>query len=211
MALGGKRTRELGAGPRKAPAAGDDVLAWKLPVTFMVIFDLFGQMAEIIPGLRSALAITRKLSDRNAEAWVLTCLAEAYQDVGQPDESIKCCRSASAISAEIGDWYSQWLIRYLEGVACLSLERYDEASYYIRQSLAIARQASDIRTEGMSLTWLGAVHERLGSFETAISMREQAVAALEQARNRWQYAYALRKLADACHHYGRAADAIDYY
>ena len=31
----------------------------------------------------------------------------------------------------------------------------------------------------MSLTWLGAVHERLGSFETAIGLREQAVAALE--------------------------------
>ena len=196
---------------RKAPAAGDDVLAWKLPVAFMVIFDLFGQMAEVIPGLRSALAITGKLGDRNAEVWVLTYLAEAYRDVGQPEESIEYCRNASALSAEIGDWYSQWATRYLEGLAYLVLERYDEASYHIRQSLAIARQACDIRTEGMSLTWLGAVHECLGAFETAISMREQAVAALEQARNRWQYAYALRKLADACHHHGRTADAIDNY
>ena len=92
-----------------------------------------------------------------------------------------------------------------------SLERYDEASYYIQQSLAIARQTSEIRTEGMSLTWLGAVHECLGSFETAISLREQGVAALKQARDKWQYAYALRKLAEACHHHGRAADAIDNY
>ena len=72
MEPGGKRTRELVPVLRKAPAAGDDVLAWKLPVAFMVIFDLFGQMAEIIPGLRSALAISQKLGDRNAEAWVLT-------------------------------------------------------------------------------------------------------------------------------------------
>ena len=63
----------------------------------------------------------------------------------------------------------------------------------------------------MSLTWLGAVHERLGSVETAISTREQGVAALKQARNKWQYAYALRKLAEACHHHGRAADAINHY
>ena len=60
-------------------------------------------------------------------------------------------------------------------------------------------------------TWLGAVHERLGSFETAISLRESAVAALKQARNRWQYPYALQKLAEACHHHGRAVDAIDNY
>ena len=61
----------------------------------------------------------------------------------------------------------------------------------------------------MSLTWLGAVHERLGAFGTAISTREQGVAALEQARNKWQYAYALRTLAEACHHHGRTADAMD--
>jgi tetratricopeptide (TPR) repeat protein len=63
----------------------------------------------------------------------------------------------------------------------------------------------------MSLIWLGAVHECLGSFETAISLREQAVTALKQARNRWQYAYALHQLAEACHHHGRASDAIDHY
>ena len=63
----------------------------------------------------------------------------------------------------------------------------------------------------MSLTWLGAVHERLGAFEIAISLREQAVAALKQARNRWQYAYTLQQLAEACHHHGRIGDAIGNY
>jgi tetratricopeptide (TPR) repeat protein len=63
----------------------------------------------------------------------------------------------------------------------------------------------------MSLTWLGAVHERLGAFETAISLREQAVAALKQARNRRQYAYASETLAEAYHRDGRISDAIDNY
>ena len=81
----------------------------------------------------------------------------------------------------------------------------------MQQALATARQASDPRTEGMSLIWLGAVHERLGSLQVAIGLREQAVTALEQGRNRWQYAYALQQLAEACHHHGRTVDAIDNY
>jgi tetratricopeptide (TPR) repeat protein len=196
---------------RKAPAAGDDILAWRLPVMFMIIHDLFGHMADIIPELRSALMVSRELGDRTAQAWVLTDLAEAYLNLGQQDEAIECCHSAFAISTEIGDWYGQWGTQYLEGIANLFLGRFSEATDRIQQSLATARQASDIRAEGMALTWLGAVHERLGAFETAISLRQQAVAALGQARNRWQYAYALQKLAEACHHHGRTADAIDNY
>ncbi len=196
---------------RQTTAAGDDVLAWKLPVTVLVIFELLGHVADIIPGLRSALTVSRKLGDRSAEARVLASLAEAYLDVGQPDKALECCQGALAISAGTSDWYSQWEARYLEGTAYLDLGRFGEAVDRIQQSLATARQASDIRAEGMSLTWLGAVHERLGSFETAISLREQAVAALKQARNRWQYAYALQKLAEACHHHGRTVDAIANY
>jgi tetratricopeptide (TPR) repeat protein len=196
---------------RQATAVGDDVLAWKLPVTVLVIFELLGHVADIIPVLRSALTVSRKLGDRAAEAWVQASLAEVYQDVGRPDEAIECCRGALAISAGTSDWHSQWLAWHLEGTAYLCLGRFGEAVDCIQQALATARQASDIRTEGMSLIWLGAVHERLGSFDTAISLREQAVAALKQARNRWQYAYALQKLAEACHHHGRAVDAIGNY
>lgn len=196
---------------RKAAAASDDMLAWELPVKFMIIFDLFGHMADIIPGLRSALAVSRKLRDRTAEAWVLTHLAEAYQNVRQLDEAIECCQGAFAIYAETGDWYGQWSAQYLEGLAYLYLGQYSEASRRIEHALATARRASDLRAEGMSLTWLGAVHERLGLFETAVTLGAQAVAALEQTGNKWQYAYALQRLAAACYQYGRTDDAVDSY
>lgn len=196
---------------RQAPTAGDDVLAWKLPATFMIIFDLLGRMGDLIPGLRSALVVSRRLSDRTAEARVLITLAEAYLNVAKPEEAVQCCQSSLAISAGTDDWYVQWSARHLEGLGYLFLERLSEAKYHLQQALETARHASDIRAEGMSLTWLGAVHEHLGSFEIAISLREQAATALKQARNRWQYAYALQKLAEACHHHGRTAAAIDFY
>ena len=195
----------------KASTAGDDVPGLEAPGHGHGHLDLFGHMADIIPGLRSALTASRKLGDRTAEAWILASLAEAYPSVGQPDAAIECCQGALAISAGTSDWYSQWEAWHLEGTACLDLGRLGEAVDRLQQSLATARQASDIRTAGMSLTWLGAVHERLGAFEIAISLREQAVAALKQARNRWQYAFALQQLAEACHHHGRIGDAIGNY
>ena len=196
---------------RKAPSARDDVLAWKLPVTVMIIFDLFGHWADIVPGLRSALGITRKLGDRAAEAWVLAGLAESCLYSDTPEAAIEYCRAVLATSAETSDWNGQWEAQHLEGNAYLALGRLGEACEHLQQALATARRARDIRTEGMSLTWLGAVHERLGSIETAISLRQQAVAALKQTRNRWQYAFALHQLAETCHHYGRIADAIGSY
>ena len=40
----------LGPVLRRAATAGDDVLAWQLPVAFMIIYDLSGRTAEPIPG-----------------------------------------------------------------------------------------------------------------------------------------------------------------
>jgi tetratricopeptide (TPR) repeat protein len=194
-----------------APTAGDNDLAWKLPVTFMTIFGLPGHMADVIPALRSALAISQELGDRNVEAWVLVTLAEAYAGAGQPADSVSCCQRALAISAGTGGMNIQWVARHLEGTGCLDLGRFSEAIDHLQKALATALEASDSRAEGMSLTWLGEVHERLGSFEVAIRLRQQAAAALRQGRNRWQHAYALQKLAEACHHQGRTSDAIHHY
>jgi tetratricopeptide (TPR) repeat protein len=203
---------------RQAVMAGEDVLAWQLPVTFAVIYDLLGHLADAVPGLRSALAVSRRLGDRTAEAQILTLLAEPHVDFRRPDadvrqleEAIECCQGAFAIYAETGNWYGQWAARQIEGLACLLLGRFSAAMDRMQRALATARQASDPRTEGMSLIWLGAVHERLGSLQVAIGLREQAVTALEQGRNRWQYAYSLQKLAEAYHHHGRTTEALGNY
>ena len=126
----------LGPILRRAATAGDDVLAWQLPVAFMIIYDLSGRMAELIPALRSALATSRELGDRAAQAQILRHLAEACMNAGQLDEAIGCCRDAFAIYTETGskitvnyeltnytetgDWYGQWSARQKEGRACLS-------------------------------------------------------------------------------------------
>ena len=152
-----------------------------------------GIYADLLPALHSALAATRRLGDRAAEGWILTDLAEAMSRRGRPARAAEFCQRALAISAETGDLYGQWAARHLEGISYLSRERFSEALDCIQQALVTARQASDLRAEGMSLIWLGAVHQHLGSPEAAIDLSRKAAAQLEKTGNRWQHAYAIQK------------------
>ncbi len=196
---------------RQATAVGDDGIAWKLPAMLGPVFDYQGHLPDLLPDLHSALDATRRLGDHHAEGWILTCLAEAYLVAGRPARTAEFCQRALAISAETSDLYGQWEARYLEGISYLSGERFTEARDCIQQALVTARQAADLRAEGMSLLWLGAVHQHLGSLKAATNLCEKAAAILKKTGNRWQHAYAIQKLAEACHQQGRIGDALDHY
>jgi tetratricopeptide (TPR) repeat protein len=196
---------------RQLTEVGDDAIAWKLPVTLTLVFWMQRRIADLIPALHSGLIAARQVGDRTAEAMTLTRLAEAYLEVGRPAQMAEFCRHALAISTETGDLYGQWQARYLEGLSNLGLDRFDDALDCIQQALATARQASNLRAEGMSLTWLGVVHERLGSLTAAIDLCGKAVAILKRTGNRCQYAIAIENLAEACRHQGRISDAIGHY
>ena len=196
---------------RQATAVGDDAIAWKLPATLGAVFDYQGRLPDLLPDLHSALDATRRLGDHYAEGWILTGLAEAYLVADCPARTAEFCQRALAISVETSDLHGQWAARYLEGISYLSRDRFTEALDCIQGALVTARQASDLRAEGMSLLWLGAVHQRLGSLEAAINLCSKAVATLKKTGNRWQYAFAIQSLAEACHHEGRIGDALDHY
>ena len=196
---------------RQTAAVGDDVIAWKLPATLAPIFSYQQHLSDLLPALHSALDAARRLGDRAAEGWILTSIAEACLDVGRPARAAEFCRRALAISAETGDLYIQWQAQHLEGISYLSRERFTEAVDCIQQALVTARLTSDLRAEGMSLLWLGAVHQHVGSLEAAIDLCRKAAANLKKTGNRWQHAYAIQKLAEACHHQGRIRDALDHY
>ena len=196
---------------RQAATVGDHTVAWKLPVTLLPVFAYLASEADLISALESALSVTRQLGDRLAETWVLNRLAEACLEGDRPAQAVDFSRLALAIATETGNSYGQHTAWRLKGNSHLKLRQLSEARDCLEQAVRVARKASDLRAEGLSLTWLGAVHEELGSPETAIIYREKAAAILEKARNRWQHAYAIQKLAEAYHHQERITDAINQY
>jgi tetratricopeptide (TPR) repeat protein len=195
----------------RAAAAGDDAIAWKLPATLGSILSSQQRYADLLPALTSALAATRRLGDRAAEAQVLGKMASAYLYLGRPVQAAEASQRALAISAETGDLNTQWEARQLEGISHLALERFREAENCLRQALEVARQASDQLAEGMSLIWLGAVLEHLGAPEKAINLPGKAADLLEKNGSRWQYAFAVQRIAEACHRQGRITDALGHY
>jgi tetratricopeptide (TPR) repeat protein len=196
---------------RQAAAVGDDAIAWKLPAALGPVFSFQQKGTDLLPALYSAIAVTRRLGDRAAEARLLSWLAETCLDVGRPAQATESCQRALAISAETGDLYGQWVARQLEGMSYLALERFSEALDCIQQALVTARQTSDLRAQGMSLIWLGAVHEDLGSLEAAVNLSGEAAAFLEKTGNRSQHAFAIQRLAETYHHCGRIGDALSHY
>jgi tetratricopeptide (TPR) repeat protein len=81
----------------------------------------------------------------------------------------------------------------------------------LQQAVVIARQMSDLRAEGISLVWLGAVYEDLGSFEVAIKLSGKAAVLLEKTGNRWQHGFAIQRLAEVCQRHDRIGDALNHY
>ncbi len=203
---------------RQAAVAGDDAIAWELPAMLVPVLGslqtrgfLPKEADLLLPALYSALAATRRLGDRIAEVRVLTHLAGTCRHAGRPAQAIEHCQCAAAISAETGDLHGQWEARQLEGISCLALERFSEALDCLQQAVVTARQTPDPWAEGMSLIWLGTVHEHLGSFEAAIDLPGKAAAILEKTGNKWQHAFAIQRLAEACHRHGRIGDALSHY
>jgi len=196
---------------RCAATLSGDAIAWKLPVMLLPVFSIQRRAADLLPELDRALFTALAREDRTAETWILHCLAEAYLEADRPVRTAEICQRARAISAENHDSYGQWTARYLEGISYVGLERFTDALDSIQQALIAARQASNPRAEGLSLTWLGAVYQHLGSPEAAVELHQKALAILGRTHSKWQQAYAIQHLASAYRDQGRISDAVANY
>jgi tetratricopeptide (TPR) repeat protein len=196
---------------RQAASVGDDEIAWKLPATLTALFGFLHKPADLLSAFDTALAATRRLGDSDAEAWILINLADTCLFADRAADAIEPCQRALAICVETGDLHGQWTARHLEGISYLTLERFSEALDCLEQAFVTARHTSNLRAQGMSLIWLGAVHEHLGSSEAAINLSGKAAALLGKTGNKWQHAFTIQRLAEVCHRHGRIGDALSHY
>ena len=196
---------------RQATAISDDVTAWKLATTLLAVFGHYHRVADLLPALRLALDATQRLGDRAAEARILNNLGEVYAQAGLPSQTAEFCQRALAIWDESGDPWGQWAAWHTQGISFLELDQFDKALNCFQQALTAARQASNPRSEGLSLTALGIVYGHFESYDAAIDLHWKALHTLRGTGNRWQQAWALENLAEAHRAQGRISDAVDLY
>jgi hypothetical protein len=75
----------------QATAIGDDATAWKLAASLMPIFIFYRRIDDLLTILHSALAAAQRLGDSDAEASILSRLAEAYLEAGHPAQTAELC------------------------------------------------------------------------------------------------------------------------
>jgi tetratricopeptide (TPR) repeat protein len=196
---------------RQAMAIGDDVIAWKLAMTLFPPLAHYRKESGLFPALHFALAATQRLADRDAEAWILASLGEAYNIAGTPARTAEFCQRALAIWDETGNSLGQWATWHMQGMSSLDLERFGEAMDCFQKALTAGRRTLNPRAEGMSMTALGVVYQHLGSYDAAIDLYRKALAILSRTRDKWQQAWGLGNLAGAYRAQGHISDAVDLY
>ena len=137
--LGPSRVRNLLPAACQATAIGDDTTTYKLALAFLSIFIRYRRATDLLPALRSGLAATQRLGDRDAEARILECLAEVYAIDGSPGRTAEFCQRAMAIWDQTGNPAGQWAAWHMQGVSFLGPEQFGEAMNCFQQALEAAR------------------------------------------------------------------------
>jgi CHAT domain-containing protein/Tfp pilus assembly protein PilF len=183
-----------------------------------VLLALAGSVAYSKPAqacglLEEALEIYRTRGDRSREAEVLSRLGTVYRDLGKWDQAVASLREAIAIYREEGDRY-----RRQEGNATSSLAsvyqlqgRTQAAFELLQQALEIHTEVQNFGSQAITLNNLGALYNRCGQWDKAVSCWERCLALSRQQGFRYSEGLCLGNLAHLYLELGRSRRGKDYY
>ncbi|HEY7145135.1 MAG TPA: BTAD domain-containing putative transcriptional regulator [Streptosporangiaceae bacterium] len=165
----------LVAATRQAASRGLHDIAWKLPVTAMISFELTGHRAEWITTHQIALASARELGDRLGEARVLNNLGMVLGEQ-RADDAIGYFERSLDIHREIGDRRGQAQAANNLAFSYRFLGRHEESVTALLSALELQREVGARRGEAIALCNLGESYLDLGQYDEAITRSEQALA-----------------------------------
>jgi tetratricopeptide (TPR) repeat protein len=161
----------------QAAEAGEHDLAWQLPVALFGYFLVRRTASDFVTTHRTGIASARSLGNRLAEAWLLTSVAIAYEDLRQYDTAAEHLRRALDAWRQTGGprWCEAWTLRQL-GSIYRALGRQDEAMPLLDRALAMHIEEGDAWGEATTLGGLALARYDLGEFDAALRHLEQAMA-----------------------------------
>src|SRR5262249_51053920 len=187
-------THEIGLA--SARAAGDRLAeAWMLNNLGMA----YGvqRMPESITYLEQALAISRELGNRPAEAQAPTNGANTYFRLGNFTEARAAAQRSIDIERKVGNRFGEGIGLGVLGGACSELGEFGEAINFLQEALAISRELGDRDFEAETLTDLGEAYLGLGQVADATGCLEDSLAIRESIGGRHGQAMTLQKLGQA--------------
>lgn len=164
------------AAVHQAARCGLHALAWQLAFSLRRFFRLGMYWRDWIDVLTIALASTRTLGNRHAEAWVLTSLGEPHTHLGEHAEAIRLRSLAARIMLEIGDRHGVAATLANLGVNFGEIGRHDAAIARLERALAIFRELGDSYNTARALGNIGDALRRARRLDESIRRLREALA-----------------------------------
>jgi tetratricopeptide (TPR) repeat protein len=161
--------------------------------------------------LEAALAASRLLGDRAAEARHMSNLGVAYVDLGEPRRAILHYEQSIEIKRSIGDRQGEANTLGNLGNAHAALGEAHQAIECHQRALAMDRENRDRRGEGQDLGNLGNAYTVLGEPEPALEYYKQSLAISREVGNRWGEGASLGGLGNGYATLGEPERAMEYF
>jgi tetratricopeptide (TPR) repeat protein len=157
---------------------------------------------------RTALAMSRRLGDRAAEAQAHNDLGTAYSREGRYGDATSHLQRSLELRRELGDRRGQAASMNNLGLLCERQDRLDEALRWHEDSLAIARQLGDLRGQAASLGNLGSINLSRQDEQGALDCLAGSLKLYEELGDRRGQATTLDDLGMLYHRLGCHDDAL---
>jgi tetratricopeptide (TPR) repeat protein len=196
---------------RLAAEIGEHGIAWKLATAMWSFFILRKPWDEWVNSCINGLDSARQIGDGHGQAQILNSMGDAFSDLGDFAEAIKCYQDALAIRREIDDPHGKAASMINLGVAYFRLQCFEAALGYHQQGLAIGRLIGDRYYEGAALLGLGETHGGMRHLDNALTCFRLARAAFHEIGERSGEATVLHHLGHTGHELGQSANALGHY
>jgi tetratricopeptide (TPR) repeat protein len=193
---------------RAAEEAGDDRLAWQLPIAVWNAWPRSSSVSHWLPMARAGLQAARGQGAREAEVTLLEALGYAHVRLAQFAEAAGYHEETLALRREAGEREGEALSLNALGLIHMRQRRFAHAEDAFKRALRLFQETGDPRMAATTLSNLAVTHHRAGHIPEASGAVEQALAAHRTLGNERGEGNALRVLSDIQRERGEHEDAL---
>jgi CHAT domain-containing protein len=176
-----------------------------------IVYERTARHEEALRIDEQALALARRIGDREGEALLLNNIGVIEELMGDPRRAIGYFERSLEILKEVGAPQTDAIVVSNIGRSWHELGDQDRALQFLTRSLAMSRAASDPAGEGITTQKIGEVREAKGELREALAQYRRAVELFHQSVDRMREADALRDVGDVLLLLGQPQEALATY
>ncbi|NEO52670.1 MAG: CHAT domain-containing protein [Okeania sp. SIO3B5] len=169
------------------------------------------QSQEAVETLKQALAIARKIKNREKEADANLGLGINYRRIGNPQEALKFYNEALMIFRELVNRSGE--VAALNGIGDIyrNIGQLQKALGYYQQALPITKEVGARTREIDALSGIGEIHRNIGQTQNALEYFQQALSITKEVGDRSGEADSLNSIGVVYRNIGQPQKALEYY